>query len=251
MLKEKIITVCMFAISTLSTIPAYLKSIPLWVSILAICFTVVFFFIASVLLFHPLKAKDLLNIICKAGRGGNTKSIGNYSRAEGGAGGEGGIGIGGDGGDAESIGDHSSARGGDGGNSAQWDGRGGRRTMSQGERLNMETFTWSIGYGGAGANAPEYDRRLNILIKIRERYFREFPNDKIFIDAGIDLVPAKWTNKCLEELGETWRITLANNFGYVMPPLNPILKKHQQKQYNSINSEKKVKEQMGQVFQRK
>lgn len=152
------------------------------------------------------------------GKGGNAKVSGNRSGAEGGAGGIGGLGVGGDGGNAEVEGDDSFARGGDGGNAGTVDGRGGRRTLSPGERLNLPTNMWPYGYGGAGANAPEYDRRLFILTQLRNEYLVAFPDDARFIHAGIDTVPEHWINKRLEELGERWRIELWRG-GYVMPAL--------------------------------
>jgi hypothetical protein len=153
------------------------------------------------------------------GPGGKAEVIGEYSGAEGGTGGRGGLGPGGTGGDAKVKGDNSFARGGDGGNAGQPDGRGGQRTMSPGEQLNLPTDMWQFGHGGRGANAPEYDRRLKILTEIREAYFKAFPDDVIFIQAGIDQVPIKWVNKRLEEIGENWRVTIEDG-GYKMPPLD-------------------------------
>lgn len=149
---------------------------------------------------------------------GGARVVGKNSLAEGGVGDEGGVGPGGAGGDAEVLGDNSYARGGDGGNAGQIDGRGGCRTSSQGERLNLPTNMWPYGYGGAGANAPEYDRRLAILTEIRTEYVDAFPGDAVFINAGIDQVPVRWVNKRLEEKGETWRVEMGNS-GHKMPPL--------------------------------
>lgn len=148
-------------------------------------------------------------------KGANAKVSGQKSGAEGGIGGEGGVGSGGPGGDAEVTGDNSFARGGDGGNAARPDGRGGRRTSSPGERLNLPTAMWPFGYGGPGANSPEYNRRLAILAKVRSEYLHAFKDDAVFIHAGIDSVPTNWVNKRLEELGENWSVHL-NNAGYEM-----------------------------------
>ena len=155
------------------------------------------------------------------GKGGGAKTGGARSRAIAGRGGTGGsIGIGGEGGSAEAGGDDSVAMGGDGGNAGEPSGRGGRRPLSAGERLNLETWKWGFGVGGRGANAPEYERRLQILITIRERYGQVFPQDAIFIQAGVDQVPLRWINKCLEEMNETWRVSRINeDGGYEMPPL--------------------------------
>ncbi len=152
------------------------------------------------------------------GPGGNAEVMGQRSGAVGGAGGMGGLGPGGRGGNAEVKGDDSYARGGDGGNAGQPDGRGGRRTLSPGERENLPTAMWPFGYGGRGANKPEYDRRLQLLMHIRQEYMKAFPDDLIFIEAGIDTVPTGWINKRLEEMDEQWRVTLKDG-GYVLPPL--------------------------------
>ena len=153
------------------------------------------------------------------GSGGKAKVTGDRSGAEGGTGGKGGLGSGGPGGDAEVVGDDSFARGGDGGNAAQPDGRGGPRTASPGERLNLPTSMWPYGYSGRGANNPEYDRRLRILTQIRAQFMQAFPDDVTFIEAGVDQVPISWVNKRLEEMGETWRVEMENG-GYKLPPLN-------------------------------
>lgn len=162
---------------------------------------------------------DATVVLGPGGRGGNAEVTGNNSGAEGGTGGLGGIGSGGAGGNANVVGSNSFARGGDGGNAAQTDGRGGQRTLSPGERLNLPTSMWPYGYGGRGANAPEYDRRLKILAQIRSEYMKVFPDDAIFIEAGVDLVPTRWVNKRLEEMGEPWRVTMKDG-GYGLPPLD-------------------------------
>ena len=115
------------------------------------------------------------------GKGGSASVRGTRRGAVGGSGGRGGVGPGGDGGHAEVEGDFSFARGGDGGNAGEHNGRGGRRTLSQGERLNMPTDTWHIGYGGAGANHPEFDRRLGLLAMFRSEYLLAFPQEIPFI----------------------------------------------------------------------
>lgn|SRR5882724_6613359 len=160
-------------------------------------------------------------ILGPGGAGGKAKVSGNRSGAEGGIGGKGGLGAGGPGGDAEVTGDNSFARGGDGGNAGQPDGRGGPRTTSPGERMNLPTAMWPYGYGGRGANAPEYDRRLKILTQVRAEFMKAFPDDVVFVEAGIDVVPISWVNKRLEELGESWRVTLKDG-GYELPPLKPL-----------------------------
>jgi hypothetical protein len=153
-------------------------------------------------------------------RGGDAMVAGNRSGAVGGNAGEMGLFPGGRGGDAHVNGDDSYARGGDGGNAPQPDGRGGRRTKSPGERENLPTAMWPYGYGGRGANNPEYDRRIQLLTQFREEYLKAFPEDALFIKAGVDQVPVAWVNKRLEEANETWRVDMAEG-GYILPPLPP------------------------------
>ena len=158
-------------------------------------------------------------ILGPGGKGGNAKAPGRFAGAEGGTGGQGGIGPGGAGGDAEAPGDHSFVRGGDGGNAAQWDGSGGKRTISPGERMNLPTDMWPYGYGGRGADAPEYKQRLEILTRVRAEFAKAFPDDVQYLDAGVEVVPISWVNKRLEELKEPWRVSLSDDGGYVLPPL--------------------------------
>lgn len=154
------------------------------------------------------------------GSGGSAQAT-NGAAAIGGRGGLGNqLAKGGPGGDAKADGPGSLAMGGDGGNAGTPDGRGGRRTISPGERLGLPTDSWAFGYGGAGANRPEYDRRLVLLTRIRHEYASAFPHDWKFIEAGIDPVPMSWVNKRLEELGEQWRVVGMHDGGYIMPPMN-------------------------------
>jgi hypothetical protein len=155
------------------------------------------------------------------GQGGGGTITGDRAKIIGGRGGGGGVpgSRGGDGGGGIAIGNDAIVIGGDGGNAAQWDGRGGKATRSPAEVAGASTMLWGYGRGGRGANAAEYDRRLHILTRIRAEYLRSFPDDAIFINAGIDLVPISWVNKRLEELGESWRVTLEEG-GYVLPPLS-------------------------------
>lgn len=62
----------------------------------------------------------------------------------------------------------------------------------------MPTKVWPFGYGGAGANHPEYGRRLVIPTQIKKIYGC-IPLWLHFIEAGVDIVPIHWVNKRLEE----------------------------------------------------
>jgi hypothetical protein len=86
------------------------------------------------------------------------------------------------------------------------------------ERNGAPTSLWRYGKGGAGANAPEYNRRLDLLNQIRREYMESFPEEVPFLEAGVDVVPTNWVNKRLEELGEQWTVELDRG-GYVLPPL--------------------------------
>jgi hypothetical protein len=157
--------------------------------------------------------------IGSGGKGGDVKINGDRSNGGGGSGGLGSVDcVGGTGGNVEIQGEGSSGVGGAGGNCWTPDGRGGRRTVSPAESANLPTELWAYGYGGQGANKPEYDRRLRLLKQIRNEYVKKFPAEVPFIEAGVDPVPISWVNKRLEELGEKWRVTIGDG-GYVMPPL--------------------------------
>jgi hypothetical protein len=84
--------------------------------------------------------------------------------------------------------------------------------------MNLPTAVWPYGYGGHGADQPEYSRRIAILTQIREEYMRAFPDDAPYINAGVDPVPVTWVNKRLEEIAEPWRVKMDDG-GYVLPPL--------------------------------
>lgn len=153
--------------------------------------------------------------------GGGGEILGNHGRIVGGRGGRGRVpgSKGGDGGSGGRIvGDHGLIIGGDGGNAAQWDGRGGRATRSPAEVAGMPSFAWGFGRGGWGANAPEYDRRLAIMIRICDEYMEKFPNDAQYIRAGIDRVPVAWVNTRLSEINEIWRVDQGAE-GFILPPL--------------------------------
>jgi hypothetical protein len=153
------------------------------------------------------------------GTGGGGTIVGNRGTVIGGHGGDGGTGgRGGDGGSGFIQGDDGLVVGGDGGSCGTPDGRGGRAARSPMERMEAPTNMWQYGRGGAGANSPEYDRRINLLTTIRREYMDAFPDEVPFINAGVDSVPVNWVNKRLEELGEDWRIEMGEA-GYILPPL--------------------------------
>lgn len=155
----------------------------------------------------------------RGGLGGNAMVQGNRSFAQGGRGGRGGpYGNGMDGGDAHVVGDDSRAIGGDGGDAATADGRGGRGARGPTERYGFSSTLWGYGYGGSGADAPEFTRRLELITRIRSEYFAKFPERAKYIEAGIDAVPIEWVNQRLDELGEAWHVCWGDE-GYVLPPL--------------------------------
>ena len=106
------------------------------------------------------------------GDGGDGVIEGNRGTIIGGRGGVGGLyGRGGKGGGGYIKGDDGLIAGGDGGNAGGADGRGGRGARSTLERMDMPTHLWGFGKGGSGANHPEYERRLGVLLEIRKEYF--------------------------------------------------------------------------------
>ncbi len=161
----------------------------------------------------------------EGGKGGGVDDIdGENIRVHGGRGGSGGPpggGVGGAGGGAKSLrGTNIVVIGGDGGSAGGWDGRGGRPGGSTAEVAGAPTELWHVGRDGAGTNEPEYNRRLAILIEIRQRWAAQFPDQVIFVLAGVDQVPISYVNARLGEIGETWRIELQEG-GYKMPNLDP------------------------------
>lgn len=155
----------------------------------------------------------------RGGAGGGGVIEGDGGMIIGGRGGLGGVsGRGGDGGSGFVRGNDAIIIGGDGGDASGWDGRGGRGARSPMERNGGHTSLWRFGKGGAGGNAPEYNRRLALLIQIRCEYMEAFPDEVPFLEAGVDSVPTNWVNKRLEELAEQWTVELDQG-GYVLPPL--------------------------------
>jgi hypothetical protein len=154
------------------------------------------------------------------GAGGSVKVSGNRAVAIGGRGGKGGlIGSGGAGGGGEVEGDDALSIGGDGGDAGGDDGRGGRGAVSPLQRMgHLPTTLWKYGRGGNGVDAPEYARRLGLLTQFRSEYMIEFPDERKYIDAGVDVVPIEWINARLTEHHESWCVELDRS-GYVLPPL--------------------------------
>ncbi|MEV0793592.1 hypothetical protein [Kribbella sp. NPDC050459] len=153
------------------------------------------------------------------GDGGSGAIFGNRGTVIGGNAGRGGMGgSGGRGGSGTVFGDDGLVIGGDGGDAGSEDGRGGRGARGPTERYGFETWKWGFGRGGGGPDAPEYTRRLGVLIQIRQEYLDKFAEDAPYILAGIDVVPVAWLNQRLDELGEGWHVVWGKE-GYVLPPL--------------------------------
>lgn len=153
------------------------------------------------------------------GEGGSGTIVGNRGVVIGGRGGKSGrVGFGGKGGSGYIQGDDGLIIGGDGGDCPSIDGRGGRGARGPTERFGFETFTWGYGRGGSGANHPEFNRRLNLLRQLRQEYMSKFPDDAVYIEAGIESVPLDWINQRLVECRENWLVTQGPD-GYVLPPL--------------------------------
>jgi hypothetical protein len=72
--------------------------------------------------------------------------------------------------------------------------------------------------GRQGANAPEYDRRLQLLWKFCDEFKAKFPERACFVNAGIDRVPIDWVNQRLVEENENWSVD-AGADGFILPAL--------------------------------
>lgn len=153
------------------------------------------------------------------GDGGGGTITGDRGTIIGGRGGDGGIGgTGGKGGSGSIRGDDGLIIGGGGGSCATPDGRGGKGPRGPTERFGFSTDTWGYGRGGSGGNQPEYNRRIALLKTIREEYIAKFPQDALYIEAGVEPVPIDWINQRLVELQENWQVDTGLN-GYILPAL--------------------------------
>jgi hypothetical protein len=85
--------------------------------------------------------------------------------------------------------------------------------------MNGPTQFWTFGAGGAAANHPEYERRVQLLLKYCREYCAAFPARARYIEAQIDRVPIAWTNLRLQEEGEMWRVEMGPE-GYILPQLS-------------------------------
>jgi hypothetical protein len=148
----------------------------------------------------------------RGGRGGNAYATGANSTATGGQGGRGGVGPGGDGGHALAAGDSSIGRGGHGGDGAQPGGVGGRGGRGPTDNFGTPSHLWGAGRGGRGGCTPEFIRLSGVLSDIGKEYLQRFPQDALFIDAGLEQVPTDWLNQRLIELGEKWQVDGEDTF---------------------------------------
>jgi hypothetical protein len=174
------------------------------------------FFVAGFLAWKDEASRNALTVSAfHPGKGGGGYIDGDNGKIFGGKGG--GIG-GGNGGGGLIKGNNGVIVGGDAGGGPTPDGRGGKSPRSPGEVAELPTELWKYGHGGTGANAPEYDRRLEVLRRVRREYVNAFPDSGPYIEAGVDQVPIAWVNTRLKELQETWRVTMED--GTVkLPPL--------------------------------
>lgn len=97
-------------------------------------------------------------------------------------------------------------KGGSGGGVQDGTGRGAPGAKSPFEEREEATSLWTYGFGGDGMNHPEFVRRLELLETFINEYYEIFPNRAPFVRVGIDLMPEKWVNKRLGEVGEAWRV---------------------------------------------
>lgn len=153
------------------------------------------------------------------GEGGSARASGTGARAIAGDGGRGGrYGRGGAGGGAVVDGDGSLAVAGNGGDAGGADGSGGRGARIKADLLDMPTVHWGVGRGGRGVDHPTYIYRINMLRSIKAKYFEVFPEDEVYIDACVEMIPVEWFNRSLKELGEDWRVTIEDGL-ITLPPL--------------------------------
>jgi len=153
------------------------------------------------------------------GRGGSGEIFGNNGTVIGGKGGNvgaGGRGIGGDGGSGVIHGDGGTIIGGEGGSV---DGNNiwfppAQSAFIQFLESQGQTPDFNVQYPGTGGASGGWLERQQIVVKIREEYFKDIGNEAK-TSSKIEDVPLDYINKKLKELGQPWCVRIENKYWYL------------------------------------
>lgn len=156
----------------------------------------------------------------QGGRGGSGEIFGNNGTIIGGKGGRvgaGGMGRGGDGGGGVIHGDGGVIIGGEGGsvNGANIWYPPAQSGFIQYLESQGQTPDFNIQYPGAGGATSGWIERQQIVLKIREEYFRKNGQDAKVISSKIEDVPLEYINDHLKEDGYPWRAHIDKKYWYL------------------------------------
>ena len=157
----------------------------------------------------------------RAGRGGSGEIFGNIGTIIGGKGGRvgaGGTGRGGDGGGGVIHGDGGVIVGGEGGSV---DGVNIWYPPAQSAYIQMvleaqgQTPDFNVQYPGAGGASGGWLQRQQVVVKIREEYFKKTGQEAKIASSKIEDVPLDYINEKLKEGGYAWRARVDRKYWYL------------------------------------
>jgi hypothetical protein len=156
----------------------------------------------------------------QGGRGGSGEIFGNNGTIIGGKGGKvgrGGAGYGGDGGGGVIHGDAGTIIGGEGGSV---DGANiwfppAQSAFIQNLESQGQTPDFNVQYPGAGGASGGWLQRQQVVIKIREEYFKKTGQNPKIKSSKIEDVPLDYINKKLAEAGYPWRARIEKKYWYL------------------------------------
>jgi hypothetical protein len=156
----------------------------------------------------------------QGGGGGGGEIFGNNGTIIGGRGGNvgsGGIGRGGDGGGGVIHGDGGKIIGGEGGSV---DGTNiwfppAQSGFIQYLESQGQTPDFNVQYPGAGGASGGWLERQQVIVKIREEFFRKAGHEAKIKSSKIEDVPLNYINKKLEEAGYPWRARIEKKYWYL------------------------------------
>ncbi|HMI97823.1 MAG TPA: hypothetical protein VK479_15015 [Micropepsaceae bacterium] len=156
----------------------------------------------------------------QGGKGGSGEIFGNSGTIIGGRGGKvgpGGLGRGGDGGGGVIHGDGGTIIGGEGGSV---DGTNIWYPPAQSSYIQFlesqgQTPDFNVQYPGAGGATAGWLERQEVVVKIREEYFKKAGQDAKVQTSKIEGVPLEYINEKLREFGLPWRARPAQKYWYL------------------------------------